>query len=168
MTNLNPDILRREIEALRRELGEHDEDNELRRDMLEGATDMHEVLRELVATTDDTETLIDALDERMERLASRRSRLKQRVETMRGTILKILQAADLKKLVLPEATLSQRQQQPQLVGVLHVNADELPDHLCRIKREPDRVAIREALMKGDLVPGVFLSNAPPTLTISTR
>ena len=81
-------------------------------------------------------------------------------------MLRILQAAELKKVELPEATLSQRNSPPQLVG--NVDPELLPDDLCRIKREPNKTAIKEALLKGDLVPGMYLSNSPPSLTISTR
>jgi hypothetical protein len=47
-------------------------------------------------------------------------------------------------------------------------ADLLPDDLVRIKREADRVKIREALLAHRKLPGISLSNAPPTLAINVK
>jgi len=47
-----------------------------------------------------------------------------------------MQAADLAKVELPEATLSLRAGQQQLVG--EADPKDMPDSLCKISRSPDR------------------------------
>jgi hypothetical protein len=163
---INIDELRLQIEALLRDYPDLEEDEMLRRDMLDAETDISGVLTALLQASSNNKYMIDAINNRIDQLAARRARFKHRVEFLRNLILKVLQSADLKRFELPEATLSQRASQPQLIGEVDVTL--LPDELCRVTREPDRVKIREALLKGDTVPGMFLSNAPPTLSVSTR
>jgi hypothetical protein len=160
------DQLRREIEALVRDNPELAEDEVLRADMLDGQTDFKGVLRALFEVSATSDAVADVLGKRILQLSARRTRFKQRVEAVRGLMLKVLQAADLKKVELPEATISQREGQPQIVGEPDVNT--LPNDLVRTIVEPNRVKIREALLNGQDVPGLFLSNAPPSLTISVR
>jgi len=162
----NVDQLRLDIENLIREFPEIAEDEMLRADMLDGETDITGVLSSLFNTADDTKGEIKKLSDQIEQRTQRRARLAKQVDFLRGLMLKVLQSADLKKFRLPEATLSQRNAQPQIVGEVDVNV--LPDDLCRITVEPDRAKIREALMNGQDVPGVYLSNAPPTLSINTK
>ena len=56
--------------------------------------------------------------------------------------------------------------QPRVIGEPDVNV--LPEALCRVTRVPDKKAIREALERGDLIPGCVLSNAIPTLMIRVK
>jgi hypothetical protein len=162
----NIDELRNSIESLLRDYPDLADDEILRADMLDGETNIKDVLTTLVQAVDDHKTLTEAITARTQQLAGRRARFARRAEFLRELILKILQAADLKKIELAEATLSQRAAPPQIVG--EVNAELLPDSLCKITREPSRTKIREALLNGDIVPGVVLSNSPPTLTINTK
>ena len=162
----NVDQLRHEIEAFIREYPDLAEDEMLRADMLDGETDISAVLTALFQSVDNNRFMIDAVNGRMDQLAIRRNRFKQRIEFLRGLILKVLQSADLKKYELPEATLSQRVGQPKIVGEPDVNA--LPDDLLRVTVEPDRTKIREALLAGHELPGLALSNGPPTLAINVK
>jgi hypothetical protein len=142
------------------------DDEILRADTLEGATDIKEALTALVLAVSENRTMADALTTRLEELTDRRARFARRVELLREMILSVLQAANLKKLELPEATVSQRASPPQIIG--EVSADALPDDLVRIKREPNKTAIREALLAHREVPGLYLSNSPPALTIKVK
>lgn len=162
----NVDGLRQQIEALIRNYPDLAEDETLRADTLEGATDIKQVLTALFEAADDNKTLMEAITLRVQTLTARKARLLRRVEFLRDLMLRILQSADQKKIELAAATLLQRATQPQIVG--EINADALPDDLVRIKREPDRVKIREALLARREVPGLSLSNAPPTLSINVR
>jgi hypothetical protein len=162
----NIDQLRRDIEALIREYPDLGEDEILRADMLDGETDLRSVLTMLFNTVDDNKAMIAAITERLQQLSARRARFGRRVEFLRELMLKILQSAQLRKIELPEATLSQRTVPPQIVG--EVDADALPDDLCIIRREPNRNAIREALLNDRAVPGLSLSNSPPALLVNAR
>jgi hypothetical protein len=52
---------------------------------------------------------------------------------------------------------------PALVG--EADPETLPDDLVRVKREPNRTAIKAALEDGRDVPGFVMSNGRPTCTI---
>jgi Siphovirus Gp157 len=160
------DQLRQDIEALVRDFPVLEDDEMLRADMLDAETDIAGVLTALFQASSNNKFMIEAINNRIDQLAIRRARFKMRIEFLRGLMLKVLQSADLKKFELPEATLAQRASQPQILG--EVDAALLPAELCRFIREPDRVKIREALLKGDMVPGMYLSNAPPSLTVSIK
>jgi hypothetical protein len=160
------DQLRLDIEALIREYPDLAEDEMLRADMLDGETDMRNVLSALFNAVDDNRSMIEAIKYRQQQLKERQARMARRVDFLRSLMLKVLQSANLRKVELAEATLSQRATQPQIIG--EPSVDDLPRELLRVTVEPDRVKIREALIAGQTVPGVVLSNAPPTLSINAR
>jgi hypothetical protein len=167
MLNVNfVDELRRQLEALNRDYPELADDEVLAADTFEAETDLYSALTALVAAQADTSTLMEALGGRIKTLSERLARLGRRSDGLRALMLKLLQSAELKKIELPDATLSQRFGQPQIIGEVDVEA--LPDDLIRIRREPNRAAIREALMGHRAVPGLHLSNAPPSLMIKVK
>jgi hypothetical protein len=84
---------------------------------------------------------------------------------MRNLMLRLLQAAHLKKLEMPEATLSVRLGVPRVVIV---DETEIPDEFCRIKKEPDKTKIKAALSEFKPVPGATLSNAEDGLTVRVK
>jgi hypothetical protein len=43
--------------------------------------------------------------------------------------------------------------------------DAIPDAYCRIKREPSKTLIKEALLDGEEVPGAVLDNGGETIRI---
>lgn len=160
------DQLRIQIETLLRQYPELADDEVLRADMLDGATDIEAVLTSLFRSSSRDKSMADAITVRIDQLSARRARFRARVEFLRGLMLKVLQSADRKKFELAEATLSQRASQPQIVG--EVDVDALPDDLVKITREANRTAIREALLARRQLPGLSLSNSPPALTITTK
>jgi hypothetical protein len=164
--NFNIDELRHIIEALLRDTPDLADDPVLHINMLEGQTDMFSVLTALVDAAEETKMLARAMTARIEDLKARRTRFGRRLDGLREVMLKVMQSADLKRIELADATLSQRANPPQILGDIDVAT--LPDDICKIVREPDRTAIREALLAHREVPGVFLSNAPPGLMIKVK
>jgi phosphosulfolactate phosphohydrolase-like enzyme len=77
-----------------------------------------------------------------------------------------MQSAEIAKIEMPEATLSLRAGQQQLIG--DADPASLPDELCKISRSLDRTKIKEALKTGQTIPGFELSNSPPSLTIRIK
>jgi len=142
------------------------DDEMLRVDTLEGATNIKELLTAILRATEDAKALRDGTEQRLEELKARQTRFKMRIEFLRAMILQILHQADLRKIELPEGTLSIRAGTPQIVGDL--DPDKLPDEFCRIMREVDRAKIRTALLNGQQVPGYFLSNSEPVLAVHVR
>lgn len=158
--------LRNEIEALIRDNPELAEDEVLRADMLDAETDMYSVLTALFDASAETKTMMAAITDRLHNLSMRRARFSRRFDALRDLMLKVLQSADLNRIELADATLSQRTSPPQIVG--HLDPDDLPEDLVKLVREPNRIAIREALLAHRAVPGVVLSNSPPTLMVRVR
>jgi Siphovirus Gp157 len=159
----NVDQLRLMIEATLREMPDLADDAMLRQDMLEGETNFMEVLAELYELSDNTNSRVDELTVQIGQRRIRRERLKRRIEFYRALMLKILQSADLKKVELAAATLSQRNGTQQLIG--EPDPDALPDDLVRITREANLTAIRLALLAHRELPGLSLNNGPPTLSV---
>ena len=168
MLNVNfVDELRRQLEALNRDYPELADDEVLAADTFEAETDLYSALTALVAAQADTSTLMEALGGRIKTLSERLARLGRRSDGLRGLMCcSCFSPPNWKKIELPDATLSQRFGQPQIMGEVDVEA--LPDDLIRIRREPNRAAIREALMGHRAVPGLHLSNAPPSLMIKVK
>lgn len=158
--------LRQQIETLLREYPELAEDEILRADMLEGETNIAEIVTAIHRMTEDAKALRDGTQERLDDLAARRNRFKQRVEFGRDLILKILDAAQVKKLELPEVTVSLRNNKPVLIG--EVDPGLLPDDLVKITRAVDRAKVREVLEAGQVIEGFNLSNAPPSLVVKVK
>lgn len=166
MLSTDADALRSQIEALLREYPDLADDEILRADMLEGETDISEVVTAIHRMIEDARALKDGTQARFDDLKGRRDRFQKRIDFGRDLISKILEAAQIRKLELPEVTASLRNNPPSLIG--DPDPNELPDAFVKITRSADRKAIREALERGDLVPGCFLSNAAPTLTLRVK
>jgi hypothetical protein len=166
MLEVETSRLRQDIEALLRAYPDLGEDEFLRADMLEGETDLHKILTEIFRMIDDAKALRDGTDARMADLKARRERMEHRANFGRELILKILDTANLRKVELPEVTLSLRNNPRQIVG--DPTPDILPDELVRVVRSPDKTKIREWLEAGREVPGCVLSNAPPSLTVRVK
>lgn len=158
--------LRIEIETMLREYPELLEDDALRADMLEGATDARDVLTVLARHLDDAKGMQEGVHGRIEELCAREERFIARAEFIRDLIFKVLESAQLKKIELPDATLSLRSNPQRLIG--EADAATLPDELCKITRSLDRKKIREAIDSGQAVPGFQLSNAPPSLMVRVK
>ena len=164
--NLDPTIIRRQIENLKVSHPALIEDDEAWQMSLESETDINDLLTTIVRRIEDTKALVIGTKDRFEELKSRKDRFEHRIEALRELAFKVMQTAELAKLELPECTLSLRAGQQQLVGEFDPNA--LPDELCKISRAIDRTAVKDALKAGQTVPGYELSNSPPSLTIRIK
>jgi len=150
------------MEALLSAHPELADDETLRSDMLEGCTNAMEVLSVLARWEEETAANIEVLKARKALLAARQARMEKRDEVIRASIQKVLEEADLKKVELPEATISLRVSPPKVVIV---DESDLPDEFVRIKREPDKRALAEALKAGKTVLGAALANGEPTISV---
>lgn len=138
------------------------EDEELRADTIEGETDAHRILSRIVNIERDANSMIGAIDERAKELAGRKARMTRRKDAMRALLLRLLKAADLQKVNLPEATISVSKGR---AGVEITDEALLPDSVVKLKREPDKTAIKAALDAGDEVPGAVLAVGRETVTV---
>ena len=138
------------------------EDEDLRADMLEGSTDLHEIMERLLSEEREADGLVESTKSRIDKLATRRASFRNRQQSLRDIMMSIMQQADLRKLKFPEATIA-ISKTGRAVQVL----DEalVPDEFCRFKREISKTAIKEALVNGIDVPGAVLDNGSETIRI---
>ena len=141
---------------------ELEEDEELRADMLEGETNLHRLLSKLVNNERDADALAKAVAGRISDLQARKARAERRKEAMRALMFRLMKAAALPKLVLPEATLSVSK---KAATVEIVDEDALPENVVRITRAPDKKAIADLLKAGQEVPGAKMGEPGETLTV---
>lgn len=166
MTRLDPTIIRQQIGNLLVSYPELADDEVLRANSIEGETDAFEFLTKVVRGIDDARALYDGVNLRLEELEARRDRFDERIKAYRSLAYKIMQAGNLTKAELPDATLSMRAGTIKVVG--EPDPKDLPDSLVKIERKPDKTAIKRALENGETVPGCHLSNGEPTLSIRGR
>jgi chromosome segregation ATPase len=164
---MNPEIIKRQIEALKLHFSTLQEtDSEEWLLSLESETDLTEFIEKVILRIEDAKIMVSGLKEHISDLKQRQNRFEWRIDSLRAAITTLMDKADVSKIEMSSATVSIRNAQPQLVG--DVDPDLLPDDLVRIKRELDKTAIKEALKAGREVSGFALSNSPPTLTIRIR
>jgi hypothetical protein len=135
-------------------------------DTLDGETDVVEAARKVVRWLNEQAAQAQA-NEGLAAIYNARAKLFDgRVESARTALLQFMQETGAKTLPLPEATLTLAAGSRKVVGDL--DPATLPDRFVRIKREADKTAIKQALEKGEFVPGASLSNATPTLQIRVK
>lgn len=162
MKRLDAHAIAREIEALLSAYPELAEDDVLRADMVEAETDAATVVGLLLDRLQHAAAMQDALTARIRDMQARRDRYGRQQDAMRAGIFQIMQAAGLSKMELAEATLSIRPAGPRVVIT---DETELPIEFLRLKAEPDKAAIKDALKAGEFVPGASLSNGTDVLNV---
>jgi hypothetical protein len=163
---LDPSIIRQQISNLLLQCPELQEDEVLRADMIEGETEAFDFLRIVERQRQEAASMAGAIASNIAELGLRQERFERREKAMRGLAFKVMEAADLRKAELPEATYSIRNGQQKLVG--DVPTDHVPEQYRRVKIEIDRAAIKDALKNGSVIPGFELSNAEPGLSVRTK
>ena len=162
---LDPTVIKHQVDGLLAAYPELVEDEVLRLDMIEGSTDLVDFVRRLERSRQDASALTEAIAMNVDALRARAARFERREQAIRDLMFRMLELAHLKKLEMPEATVSVRVGVPK---VIVTDEAALPDEFCRIKREPDKGKIKAALAELKPVPGAALSNAEDTLAIRVK
>jgi hypothetical protein len=148
---------RRDLTALLAAYPDLEQDDVLRLDMIEGETNALDLIDLLIAAEREALSLEEAVAIRQARFANRRG-------AIRKYLMQLMEAAGLKKVERPAATVSIAAGRPKVVIT---DENELPDYFVRIKKEPNKDAIAKAFKEGrKSIPGATLSNAEPVLRIS--
>lgn len=142
-----------------------DEDERLLLDMLEGETDLNEIVRRLLNENEDDEGLIEALKSQMKVRGERKARIESRIDARKNAVASLMESAGLVKLPLPEATLSLRNLKPR---PKIVDEDALPPEFKVAVMVPDKDAINAAFEEGKIIPGVVRSNGGTSLTVRRK
>jgi hypothetical protein len=162
---LDPAVIRHQVDGLLAAYPELVEDEVLRLDMIEGSTDLVDFVRRLERSRQEASALTEAIAMNVDALRARAARFERREQAIRDLMFRMLELAHLKKLEMPEATVSVRVGVPK---VIVTDEAALPDEFCRIKREPDKGKIKAALAELKPVPGATLSNAEDTIAIRVK
>lgn len=162
---LDPTFLRAHIEALRHSHPQIASEEDAWLLTLESETELHEFLAVAEDRRADADTKIEANSNRIAALKVRCDRFEQRTASLRTLAFKLLMQAGLKKLELAAATLSIRAGQPR---VIITDESSLPPDCVRVRTEPNKIAIKERLERGEHVPGAELSNSEPTLAVRIK
>jgi hypothetical protein len=161
---LDPHIIKAQINALKVAHPDLLEDDEAWALTLESETDLDGMLTSIVRRIEDTKALVIGTKDRFDELKSRKDRFENRVEALRSLAFKLMEAANVSKLELPEATLSLRNVAP---AVVIVDEEKLPDIACKFERKPDKAKIKELLSTG-MVAGAAMSNGGKTVSIRVK
>ena len=135
-------------------------DTQLRLDMLDSEVDFDDVINELIESTIDAEYMAKYIGKRCDELKERQDRFYHKANNLRQSILLLLQDAQVKKFVGIEKTVSVAQKP---ASVVIVDESQIPDKFIRVKKEPNKTAIKDALANNEEVPGATLSNGGVTL-----
>lgn len=142
-----------------------DPDDDLVADMIEGETDALEVADGLLERLTVIDSHIEALKIHETTIKERKARFNRGKDACRSGLLKLLEVAGLKKIERPLATFSRKRSVPALI---EGSIDALPPELTRTKIEPDKTAIRQALERGQHIPGWALGNGGETISVRSK
>jgi phage host-nuclease inhibitor protein Gam len=159
---LDPDHIKRQIDALRRDHPDVFDDVDYAADVLEGQTDLHAFMDTAAEIVADAEAAADAIKSRQTELGERKARYERKAEALRGVMLSVLEASGQTKVTLPSATISVRSTPPK---AQITDEAAVPPSYWRVKREIDKAAVVAALKNGEAVDGAVLTNGGQTLTI---
>ena len=143
-----------------------DGDDELREDMIEGETDFKEIVSYILRRTDDDLILVNGIAARIDELKDRAERLKERSKKRVASIEAAMLIADVKKLELPDATVSQKKVPPKI----HITDEALIPSKFWKRSDPrlDRKALIDALKSDENIPGATLDNGGVTIQVRRK
>lgn len=161
---LTADNLAHEIDNLMAAYPELADDEELRADMLEGETGLHDVLKRIVRARQFAKANGEAIKTVKADLDARKARYERKAEAMTALALRLMEHADLRKVELPEATLSVRAVPP---SVVIDDESQLPADCFETRRVVSKTLIKAA-MEGGAVPGAHMTNGGTGLTVRVK
>lgn len=150
------------IQSLKAQFPELQHDEELLIDVLEGETNFNEVMSTLAKEIKVAKANVSGIKEVTKELKERQARFEAREEFARNLAQKLMEVAGVKKLTLPVATINITNVSP---SVIITDESALPDEFMRIKKEPNKTAIKAALEAGQSVSGAVMSNGSTTVSI---
>lgn len=141
------------------------EDEDLRADVLEGETDAHRLVSVMVRRRREALALASAGKEIRSEQSERISRFERQADGYAALIKSLMLAADLPKIILPEATVSITKAR---TTVEITDENELPQGFVEIRRVPKKTEIKAALEAGDEIPGARLGLSEEGLMVRTK
>lgn len=162
---LDADFAKAEIAKLFEACPDLAEDEELRRDMVEGETGAMRVFERAIDIIRDKTIVVAGVEHVESELSARKQRAQNAIDATRRMIRSLMRAASLDKVELPTATMFVTKAKNS-VGIESV--EDLPQGFVKITREANKAEIKKELEAGSEVPGAFLVLGEPGLTIRTK
>lgn len=141
------------------------EDDDLRADMLEGSTDIAPLVSRMVRMMNERKALAEGLSGYIGDLQERKARELRGADGLKALLKSLMLAADLPKLILPEATVSITKPR---VTVEITDEAALPQGFVKIERTAKKSEIKAALEAGDEIPGARLGLSDEGLMVRTK
>lgn len=141
------------------------DDEELRADSIEAETSMPDIMSRLVRLRGERLAIAEGLNGYIQDLIARRDRLSKGADAIKGLMVKLMVAARLPKLTLPEATISLLNGR-ETVSILDIDA--LPQGTFALIRQPDKAAIKAMIDAGEDVPGAGLVHGEPSISVRVK
>jgi len=141
-------------------------DDQTLADMVEGLTDLHEILTAVIRAALADQALATGLEGRIGEMEARRDRLQDRATKRRQIAKDVMVELDLKKLAAPDFTASIR---PGTPALMVIDEAAVPSIYWE-PREPrlNRQELANDLKHGAEIAGVTLSNPEPVLSVRTK
>ena len=158
--------LARETEAarvLRENLADIIQDEDDARDFVEGETNLNEVIELAVKQTGEDEAAIEAIDNYVAKLKSRKDRLKSRLEATRTAIAVAMIQASQKKIETPYGTVTRKN--TIQTAIITDEASIPTDYWKPQDPKLDKAKLAADMRAGQRVEGATLSNGGETVMI---
>jgi hypothetical protein len=135
-------------------------------DTVEGLTDLHEILTDVIRAALADQALANGLEGRIAEMQARRHRLQGRATKRRQIAKDVMVELDVKKLSAPDFTASIR---PGTPALMVIDEAAVPSIYWE-PREPrlNRQELANDLKQGAEIAGVALSNPEPILSVRTK
>ena len=141
-------------------------DDETLSDTLEGLSDLSDQLAEVVRSALEDESFHGALKLRLGEMRERAARLAHRAEKKRQLVTETMAKADIRRMVLPDITVTLRLGQPALVVT---EEEHIPKTFWKAQPPKlDRQGLFTTLKEGHAIPGASLGNGQPTISVRTK
>jgi len=153
-------------ESLKADLLALTDDTETLRDTIEGETSLHDLIRAVLVSIEDDEVMVDGCASRIKDLQDRKARFDQRIESKRALIERAMMVGEIDKIETDIATLSltRRAPKPIILDEASIPSEFWEPQPPRL----DKKALASALKDGREVPGVTLDNATVSLTLRRK
>jgi hypothetical protein len=154
------------VEALRAGLLKVTDDKDVIRDTIEGASNLHEIIRAVLLSVEEDQAMVDGISARMEDLGERRRRFKDRIEAKRAQVEQAMLIGEMKMVECDLGTFYLTSVPPKAVP-----ADEsaIPSEFFEPQAPKlDTRKLLAALKEGRAIPGAHLSNGGVTLALRRK
>lgn len=138
------------------------DDAELIQSLIEGESDMKSSMSRLIYRYNEILAQIESIKKIKKRYNDRLKRKKKQIDRMKQYAQVALESAGIENINLPEATVYLSDARGGLS--IEDNAD-LPDQYIRVKKSPDKRALRKAIESGEEIKGVSIEPSKKALNI---